>query len=52
MLTKSTFLLVLGVAMAMANMNNLENLQLLNVDFNYENGQLQFAEAGAIAHCF
>ena len=47
MLTKSTFLLVLGVAMAMANMNNLENLQLLNVDFNYENGQLQFAEAGA-----
>lgn len=48
MLTKSTFLLVLGVAMAMANMNNLENLQLLNVDYNYENGQLQFAEAGAI----
>ena len=48
MLTKSTFLLVLGVAMAMANMNNWENLQLLNVDFNYENGQLQFAEAGAI----
>ena len=50
MLTKSTFLLVLGVAMAMANMNNWENLQLLNVDFNDENGQgqLQFAEAGAI----
>ena len=48
MLTKSTFLLVLGVAMAMANMNNWENLQLLNVDFNDENGQLQFAKAGAI----
>ena len=48
MLTKSTFLLVLGVAMAMANMNNLENLQLLNVDFNDENGQLQFAKADAI----
>ena len=49
MLTKSTFLLVLGVAMAMANVNNLENLRLLNVDYNYENGQLQFTEAGAIS---
>ena len=46
MLTKSTFLLVLGVAMAMASMNNL---RLLNVDYNYENGQLQFTEAGAIS---